>query len=149
MNHDNNWKISDESLEIRTSLKEIYNDLVDSLKLFPNNYSLFTAGLVYGLLHKKRHDIKPNSAFIKLFAINEPSTKDVIDLIYYVLDDGTREKSAIWADMLHIADGGIIELHNIYKANKNFRITYLLQEAENLWPQRITELYNINLIKPE
>ena len=142
---DTNWKISDDSLEIRTALKDIYDDLVNSLKLFPNNYSLFTAGLVYGLLHDKRHDIKPTAAFTKLFAINDSAAKDVIDLIYYVLDDGQKEKSEVWGDMLYIADGGVLELNDIYKSNKNFRIPHLLQESEDLWNDRIKILHNINL----
>ena len=142
---DKNWKISDDPLEIRTALKDIYDDLVNSLKLFPNNYSLFTAGLVYGLLHNKRHDVKPTAAFIKLFAITDSTAKDVIDLIYYVLDDGQKEKSEIWSDMLYLADGGVLELNDIYKSNKNFRIPYILHESEELWKDRIKILHNINL----
>ena len=42
----NNWKISDDLLEMRTSLKDIYNELVNPLKLFPNCYSLFAVELV-------------------------------------------------------------------------------------------------------
>lgn len=140
-----NWKISDDSLEIKSALKEIYKDLVDSLKLFPNNYSLFTAGLVYGILHKKRHDVKPNASFIKLFAITDSASKDVIDLIYYVLDDDKRERTEIWADMLHIADGGVFALNDIYKSHKNFRIPHLLKESMAIWPERVKELHNINL----
>lgn len=48
----NNWKISDDLLEMRTSLKDIYNELVNPLKLFPNCYSLFAVELVCELLYK-------------------------------------------------------------------------------------------------
>lgn len=142
------WKIV-ESYEIKSALGEIYDELVDALKLFPNNYSLFTAGLVYGLMNGKRHDNNPNKAYIKLFAINNEVNKYVINLVYYVLDDGNKEKIKIWDDMLHIADGGVKELNDIYKKNNNFRIPHLIQESKNLWKDKVKELHNINLKKPD
>ena len=143
---DERWGISDSPLEIRSALKDVYDDLVDVEKLFPNNYSLFSAGLVYGLLHRKQHDIKPTASFIKLFAIGDPVTKNVIDLVYYVLDDG-RDKNEIWGQMLSMADGGVYELYRTYKDNKNFRMPHMMKEAENLWPERVRDLCNINLPK--
>lgn len=142
--HDEKWSIKDDALEIKSALKDVYDDLVDAEKQFPNNYSLFCAGLVYGVLHKKQHDVKPNASFIKLFAIADATNKDVIDLIYRLLDDG-RDKNEIWQQMLSIADGGVLELNNIYKSNKNFRFPHLLEEFNNLWPDRAKELHNINI----
>ena len=141
---DEKWGISDSSLEIRSALKDVYDDLVDTKKLFPNNYSLFTAGLVYGLLHKKQHDKKPTAAFIKLFAITDTATKNVIDLVYYVLDDG-RDKNEIWNQMLSIADGGVYELDMLYKDNKNFRIPHMVKESEEIWPKQVRDLHNIGM----
>ena len=138
------WSISGDSLEIKSALKEVYDDLVETEKLFSNNYSLFCVGLVYGVLHNKQHNVKPNASFIKLFAISDPISKDVIDLIYRLLDDG-RSKNEIWQEMLSIADGGILALNDIYKSNKNFRIPYILKESKDLWPKRALELYNTNL----
>ena len=141
---DEKWSIKDDALEIKSAMKEIYDDLVGVEKQFPNNYSLFCAGLVYGLLHKKQHDVRPNASFIKLFAITDTSNKEVIDLIYRLLDDG-RNKNEIWQQMLSIADGGVLALNSIYKSNKNFRFPHLLNEAKNLWPDRAKELHNINV----
>ena len=143
---DETWKISDSSLEIQSALKDIYDDLVKQASLFPNNYSLFCSGLVYGLLHNKQHDVKPNASFIKLFAINDRMSRDVIDLVFRVLDDGA-ENSKTWQKMLSFADGGVLALNEIYRSNKNFRIPHLLEEAKTLWPQRIKELHNINFKK--
>ena len=141
---DNAWGIAGDALEIKSALKEIYDDLVESEKLFPNNYSLFCAGLVYGLLHKKQHDVKPTASFIKLFAISDKTSQDVIDLVYRLLDDG-KAKNEIWQQMLSIADGGVKELNNIYKSNKNFRIPHLVREAAVLWSDRIKHMQNVNL----
>lgn len=141
---DERWSIKDDALEIKSALKEIYNDLVEEEKLFSNNYSLFCAGLAYGLLHKKQHDVKPSASFIKIFAITDVSSKEVINLAYRLLDDG-RDKNEIWQQMLSIADGGVLALNDIYKSNKNFRIPHLLEEARVLWPERAKELNNINI----
>lgn len=141
---DEKWSIKDDALEIKSALKEIYDDLVDVEKQFPNNYSLFCAGLVYGLLHKKQHDVRPNASFIKLFAISDASNKEVIDLIYRLLDDG-RDKNEIWQQMLSVADGGVLALNDIYQSNKSFRFPHLLDESKDLWPDRAKELHNINI----
>lgn len=141
---DEKWGISESPLEIRSALKDVYEDLVNTEKLFPNNYSLFSAGLVYGLLYKKQHDVKPTASFVKLFAIGDPAVKNVIDLVYYVLDDG-RNKNEIWNQMLSMADGGVYELDRTYKNNKNFRIPHLVKDAGLLWPKRVKDLHNIIL----
>lgn len=145
-NVDEKWGISESSLEIKSALKDVYDDLVETEKLFPNNYSLFSTGLVYGLLHKKQYEKKPTASFIKLFAIRDTGVKNIVDLVYYVLDDG-RDENEIWGQMLSIADGGVYELDRIYKDNKNFRIHYLIKEAESKWPERVKELYHINTSK--
>lgn len=142
---DESWCISGDPLEIKSALKEVYDDLVEDEGLFPNNYSLFCAGLVYGVLHKKRHDVKPTASFIKLFAITDPVSKDVIDLLYRLLDDEQRDKNEIWQEMLSIADGGVLALNDIYKANKSFTIPHLLEEARELWQSRAKDLRNLNL----
>ena len=141
---DEKWSIKDDALEIRSALKEIYDDLIGKENLFRNNYSLFCAGLVYGLLHEKQHDKKPNASFIKIFAISDESSKEIIDLAYRLLDDG-RDKNEIWQQMLSIADGGVLALNDIYKSNKNLRIPHLLEDAHNLWPARAKDLHNINI----
>ena len=141
---DESWCISGDPLEIRSALKEVYDDLVEDEGLFPNYYSLFCTGLVYGVLHKKRHDVKPTASFIKLFAITDPVSRDVIDLIYRLLDD-ERDKNAIWQEMLSIADGGVLALNDIYKSNKNFTIPHLLEEAREMWHSRAKDLHNVNL----
>ena len=141
---DESWCISGDALEIRSALKEVYDDLVENEGLFPNNYSLFCAGLVYGVLHKKQHDVKPTASFIKLFAITDTVSRDVIDLVYRLLDNG-RDKNAIWQEMLSVADGGVIALNDIYKSNKNFTIPHLLEEARGLWYSRVKDLHNLNL----
>lgn len=143
---DEEWGISDSPLEIKSALKDVYDDLVGTEKLFPNNYSLFSAGLVYGLLHKKEHDVKPTASFTKLFAIGDTVSKNVIDLVYYVLDDG-RDKNEIWNQMLSMADGGVYELYRTYKDNKNFRIPHMVREAEEIWSKRVRDLNNIILLE--
>ena len=65
----------------------------------------------------------------KLFTIRVNVTKNVIDLVYYVLGSNS-DKTTIWTKMLYIADGGIMELHDIHKSNKNFKILHLFQESE-------------------
>ena len=47
--------------------------------------------------------------------------------------------------MLHVADGGLLELKEIYDKNKNFRIPNLVLNAENLWNEKIKDLKNINI----
>lgn len=142
---DKEWSISDESFEIKSAIKKTYETLVQSEKLFPNNYSLFCTGLVYGLLHNKKHDVTPTSSFIKLFAIHDPVSNDVIDLVYRLLDDGVKNKNEIWQQMLSIADGGVLALNVIFDTNKNLRIPHLLKEAEELWSERAKSLHNIKL----
>lgn len=137
-------KITNESWEIKSALKELYDELVKTEKLFSTDMELFTAGLVYGLLHNKKHDIEPTASFIKLFVIQNEMVKDIIDVVFAVLNDG-RDHREIWNEMLHIADGGIIELNQIYKSNKNFRIPHLVEDAKKIWPKRVNDLYNINL----
>ncbi len=137
-------KISNESWQILSAIEDIYEDLVKTKKLFSDRYHLFAAGLVYGLLHNKHHDTKPHSEFIKLLVITDDDIKNVIDVVFSILDDG-REPREIWNEMLHIADGGVLELNKIYASNKDFRISHIFEEAEKLWPDRAKNLYNINL----
>ena len=136
-------RISNEPLRIQSAVKEIYTDLVESKKLFTNNNHLFSVGLVYGLLHNKQHMERPTADFAYLRVIGDDVVKNVIDLVFCILDDG-RDPKEIWQEMLHIADGGVLALNDIYKANNDFRIPHLVQESEQLWPERVKDLHNIN-----
>lgn len=144
MSENGEWGIRHSTLEIRTALGDFYGELVGDEELFLNRYSLFAAGLAYGLLYDRKHDVKPTTSFVKLPSIKDEVVLDVLDFVYRVLDDG-RDRHKVWSQMLSIADGGVKELYEIYKGNGNFRIPHLVKEAESLWPTRAKELHNINL----
>ncbi len=136
-------RISEKPLQLRSSLKYIYDKFVDEKKLFLTNYSLFSFALVYGLMYSKRSDKTLNSDFIKINTIGDDQIKDVIDIVYQVLDDSDKEEDT-WQEMLHIADGGLLELKDIYDKNKNFKIQNLVSEATNMWNDKVIDLKNIN-----
>ena len=137
-------RISERPLQLRSSLKNIYDEFVEEKKLFQTNYHLFSFGLVYGLMKSKKSEKNPTSDFIKINTIGDQHIKDVIDIVYHLLDDSDREEE-IWQDMLRIADGGLVELKEIYDKNKNFRIPDLVLESESLWKEKIIDLKNVNL----
>lgn len=136
-------RITSEKWEILTSRNDDYEKIVTRGKLFPTKHHLFAAGLVYGLLHSKRHDKKPTVALTKLFAIGDKTTTSVIDIVYWVLNDKKDDKK-VWAEMLHIADGGVMELSKMYdQCGGKIDISRILDDAKALWPRRAEGLYNI------
>lgn len=138
-------RISENPLQLRSALKNIYDEFVTEKKLFKHNYNLFSFALVYGVMKSKRYDKNPDSDFIKINAIvGDEQILDVIDIVYQILDDGNKVENT-WQEMLHIADGGLLELKEIYDKNKNFRIPNLVLDAENLWSKKIKDLKNINI----
>ena len=52
-------RISENPLQLRSALKNIYDELVVEKKLFQTNYHLFSFALVYGVMKSKRYDKKP------------------------------------------------------------------------------------------
>lgn len=136
-------RITVEKWEIATSRNVDYEKLVTRGKLFSSKHQLFAAGLVYGLLHDKRHEKKPTVSITKLFAINDKSTKSLIDVVFWVLNDKKDDKK-VWIEMLHIADGGVVALREIYdQGGGDIEIPRLLDDAKKIWPERIKTLNNI------
>lgn len=136
-------RITSEKWEILTSRNDDYEKIVTREKIFPTKHHLFAAGLVYGLLHGKRHDKKPTVALTKLFSIGDKTTTSVIDMVFWVLND-KRDDKKVWVEMLHIADGGVAALSEMYDSGGgNIDIPRLLDDAKALWPRRANGLYNI------
>lgn len=136
--------ISDKGLMIRTAVPGIYDSLVDAEKLFLKRHHLFVFGLVYGMLHKLKHDKRPDSDMVYVNQIKEVVTKDMIDIVFQLLDDGNRDEDKLFEEMLRIADGGVVALKKIYDENKDFTTPNLILESERLWSARAKELNNIN-----
>ena len=136
-------RISAEKWEISTSRSDDYEKLVTRERLFPKKYHLFAAGLVYGLLHGKRHDKKPTAAITKLFAISDKATAGIIDVVFWVLND-KKDAKRVWAEMLHIADGGVMALAEMYDSGGgDHDIPRLLDDAKRLWAERAKGLCNV------
>lgn len=133
---------------LSTAIPDVYKKFVDEEKLFSRRHHLFAFGLVYGLLHKRRYDKNPFSDIVAVNRISKSEvTKDIIDIVSNLLDDGKSTDNAVFNEMLHIADGGVMELKKIYDKNKNFTIHNLIVESEEQWGERAKELHNINLRK--
>lgn len=167
------WSVFDRGgghLKIRSARPDIYGEMVDDRGLFPFKYHLFCAGLVYGLLHKKRLDpetdgtakkrLVGNAAllgdkkqpsapgsdmteFIGLSDIADQEVRDVVDLVYRVLDGGGRPSGEVWRDMLHIADGGVVALHDTYKSNRDLTMRDTVEGADAAWAARAGDLHNM------
>lgn len=136
-------RITGEKWEISTSRNDDYEKLVTRGKVFPTKHHLFAAGLVYGLLHGKRHGKKPTVALTKLFAIADKTTTSLIDVVFWVLNDKNDDKK-VWAEMLHIADGGVMELSKMYDVGGgDLNIPRILDDAKKLWAGRVESLHNI------
>lgn len=135
-------RITGEKWEIATSRNDDYEKLVTRGKLFSAKHQLFAAGLVYGLLHGKRHDKKPIATITKLFAINDKATTSLIDVVFWLVNDKKDDKK-VWAEMLHIADGGVVALSEMYDSSGDIDISRLLDDAKKLWPGRAESLYNV------
>lgn len=137
-------RITSEKWEILTSRNDDYEKLVTRGRLFPTKHHLFAAGLVYGVLHEKRHDKKPTAALTKLFAISDETTTSLINVVFWVLNDHNADKK-VWTEMLHIADGGVVALSEMYdQCGGEIDIPRLLDDAKALWPRRVGSLYNID-----
>ena len=106
---------------------------------------MFAFGLVYGILHnKKDEETKKSGGFITITSISDNQIKDLLDIAYLLLDDGSGTKK-IFDEMVAYADGGILELNEIFKKNKSFTIPNLMRDAEEKWRERAKDLENINL----
>ena len=123
--------ISDKAFMISTAYPDIYTELVDTEKKFLRKHHLSSFGLVYGVLHKSYSNKKPDSDLVYLNRIQEEVTKNIIDIIHVLLDDGRTEEK-IFDEILRIADGGILDLKEIYDKNKDFTIPNLIQDSEKL-----------------
>lgn len=138
-------RITSEKWEIATSRNDDYEKLVTRGRFFPTKHQLFAAGLVYGLLHEKRHDKKPTVAITKLFAINDKATKSLIDVVFWVLNDKKDDKK-VWVEMLHIADGGVVALREMYdQGGGDVDVPHLLDDAKKMWSERAKSLNNIGI----
>ena len=138
-------RITVEKLEISTSRNDDYEKLVTRGKLFSAKHQLFAAGLAYGLLHGKRHDKKPTTALAKLFVIADKTTTSLIDVVFWVLNN-KKDYKEVGAEMLHIADGGVMELSKMYDSGGGeIDISRLLDDAKNLWSERAKSLNNIDI----
>lgn len=133
------------TLRLITGNPTIYDVLVKEEKLFNTNFHLFSFGLIYGILHnKKDQETKKGGGFITITSISDNQIKDLLDIAYLLLDDGSGTKK-IFDEMIEYADGGIKELNEIFKKNKSFTISNLIIDAESKWIERAKELQNINL----
>jgi hypothetical protein len=140
--------ISESQLMLSTALPDVYKKLVDDEKLFAKRHHLFAFGLCYGLLHNLRYDKKANSDMVAVSRISKDEvSRDIIDIIFELMDDGKSTANTVFNEMLQIADGGVLELKKIYDKNKSFTIHNLLTESEALWEERIDGFHNINISK--
>lgn len=134
-----------ETRRLVTGNPTIYDVLVKEEQLFNTNFHLFAFGLIYGILYnKKDKETKKGGGFITITSISDPQIKDLLDIAYLLLDDGSGTEK-IFDEMIAYADGGIIALNEIYKKNKSFTIPNLILDAEEKWKERAKELENINL----
>lgn len=128
---------------LQTSNPTIYDILVDSEpKLFNYRYHLFGFGLVYGILHNKKDEKAKKNSFIPISSL-EGHMKELLNICYSILDDGSGTDQ-IYNKMLAYADGGIIELNEIFKQHGTFTLSNLIRDAEELWKERVKDLNNIN-----
>lgn len=138
-------RITGKKWEISTSRSDDYEKLVTRGRLFSAKHQLFAVGLVYGLLHGKRHDKKPTVALTKLFAIGDKATTGLIDVVFWVLNDKKDDKE-IWMEMLHIADGGVVALSEMYdQCGGDIDVPRILDDAKRMWPKRVKSLNNIGI----
>ena len=122
----------------------IYEEIVRTKKLFPVMYNFFALGLVYGILHNKK-SIKPQrNDIVRLDQISDETVRDVIDICYFILNDGRTEREIV-NDMLSYADGGVMELSKIYEKNDSFQLPILIEDSKSIWETRVKEFNNINL----
>jgi hypothetical protein len=130
------------TLRLQTSNPTIYDILVEEEKLFNYRYHLFGIGLVYGILHDKKDESAKKNSFIPISTL-DGHVKELLDICYLILDDGSGTKK-IFDEMCVYADGGIIELNEIYKQNHSFTLSNLFKDSEELWKAKVKDLNNIN-----
>lgn len=126
---------------LRTAIPEIYDDLVDTKKLFQFKYNLFSAGLVYGLLHNKFYSEKPTSDIVRVSIFRDEPTHAVLNSVYDILSNNDD----IWTLMCQITDGGVKALSDIYYQNNcTLPLQDIVLASEKLWPIRAKELRILN-----
>lgn len=122
----------------------IYDDIVRAKKLFPSMYNFFALGLVYGILHNKKSTKHKGNDIIRFDQISDEKIRDVIDICYFILNDGRNEREIV-NEMLDYADGGVLELNKIFEKNASFQLPLLIEDSKDIWKKRVKELNNINL----
>lgn len=122
----------------------IYEEIIKNKKLFPNMYHFFALGLVYGILHNIKSTKRRDNDILRMDQITDETIRDVIDICYFILNDGRSDREII-NDMLSYADGGILELNKIHEKNNSFQLPILIEDSKKIWKKRVQELNNINL----
>lgn len=135
-------QVSKEKWVVVSALEDVYRDLVEDKRVFTAMHQLFAAGLAYGLLHNKRLDKKQTYTITKLSNIVDNVTASVVDVVFWVLYDKGKD-SEVWAEMLKIADGGVLALSETYHAHGELDIPRLLDESTRLWPKSVERLHNV------
>lgn len=134
-------RVSKEKWQVESALKDEYTELVSKDKVFASKHQLFAAGLAYGLLHDMRLDKKRDYSITKLFQIADDATVAVVDVAFWTLNGGGKD-SEVWAEVLRVADGGVLALSEAYHAG-DLDIPRLLDESTKLWPARAKRLHNV------
>ena len=132
------------TLRLQTGIKTVYDYLIMEENLFSNRYDLFCFGLAYGILHNEKKEGR-KEGFVPI-TTTPVNVRAVLNICYLTLDDG-QDTNKIVEDMHEYADGGVLELNEIYKVHKSFTIPDLIRDAEQLWEERVKDLQNINLTK--
>lgn len=126
---------------LRTAIPEIYSDLIDTKKLFQFKYNLFSAGLVYGLLHNKFYSEKPTSDIVRVSGFQDEPTHAVLNVVYNILGNNND----VWTLMCQIADGGVKNLNDLYYQNNGMLSLHdIVLASEKIWPMRAKELRILN-----
>jgi hypothetical protein len=116
----------------------------ESDKLFPNQWDLFTFGLVYGILFDKTLHISKRIGVVEISNISDKQIQDVICICYLILDDGSGPES-IMEKIWDYADGGVKAIYEMYNDYGIIDLPNLIRDAEELWNEKVKSLSNINL----
>ena len=134
-------KISRKPLRTRTAFKSIYDDFVEDKSLFPANYHLLSFALIYGILFSKKSTQPLQYEYVTLNKIADQTILGVFDMAYLILSNQSDDDmDTIWKEMLHIADGGLLELKKIYDQNNDFMLDDLVKKSETNWKQILAKL---------
>lgn len=133
-------------LRLASANLDIYRYLVDEEKLFNSFLHLFSFALVYAILQNKKDEKKIRTTFIPISQISSQQVRDVLLVCYMILNDG-RPMKDIYEDLMAYADEGVIAVNEIYKKNKSFILSNLINDSEKLWQERVKDLKNIRLEK--